>query len=323
MISGYREGRWLEAIGHKEQGELIEYAYSCEKGKIEYKFYKRRAGIVRETEYFDIASYRGAGGPYVVSVEPGMAESLLKEYMEDFSKYCGRNNIIAEFAKLDPWDEYSILVREILGAEYYGNFYCNDLTRDFYNEDYNRNARRGIRKALEAGVKAEFDFEGKTIPDFMKLYSNTEEKHKTSDYYRFSIKEIEAFFNIYKDEVFLINGVLKNQIITSVLVIMGQEIAHYLFLGSSCEPQHAKLQANCLLTYETAKYCQQRGRKLFDMGGGIPGGGVERFKRNFIGEDGVWEYYAIKRIHNKEIYDLLVNRKEEIKNDKFFPLYRG
>ena len=274
MISGYREGRWLEAIGHKEQGELIEYAYSCEKGKIEYKFYKRRAGIVRETEYFDIASYRGAGGPYVVSVEPGMAESLLKEYMEDFSKYCGRNNIIAEFAKLDPWDEYSILVREILGAEYYGNFYCNDLTRDFYNEDYNRNARRGIRKALEAGVKAEFDFEGKTIPDFMKLYSNTEEKHKTSDYYRFLIKEIEAFFNIYKDEVFLINGVLKNQ-------------------------------------------------KLFDMGGGIPGGGVERFKRNFIGEDGVWEYYAIKRIHNKEIYDLLVNRKEEIKNDKFFPLYRG
>ena len=59
------------------------------------------------------------------------------------------------------------------------------------------------------------------------------------------------------------------------------------------------------------------------MGGGIPGSGIEQFKRNFISEDDVWSYYAIKKIHNVDIYNKLVNMKPNVKNSKFFPLYRG
>ena len=58
-------------------------------------------------------------------------------------------------------------------------------------------------------------------------------------------------------------------------------------------------------------------------GGGKPGGSIEAFKRNFITDNGIWEYYAVKRIRNKEIYNLLVSQKDEIKNKKFFPQYRG
>ena len=59
------------------------------------------------------------------------------------------------------------------------------------------------------------------------------------------------------------------------------------------------------------------------MGGGIPGGGIEQFKRNFITDDGIWKYYAIKKIRNKKIYDIFVKKKTEIKNQNYFPLYRG
>ena len=44
---------------------------------------------------------------------------------------------------------------------------------------------------------------------------------------------------------------------------------------------------------------------------------------NFTGEAGVIKYYAIKKIRNKSVYDTLVMKKNEIKNEHFFPLYRG
>lgn len=323
MISGYKEERWIEAFGHKEGGKCEEYLFSCDFGKVKYKFILKIVGEIDGIKYYDIASYRGAAGPYIVEVEEGKEKQLIELYIDDFSKYCIQNNIIAEFAKLDPWDQYAELIRETLQAEYYGNYYCNDLTRDFWKQDYNRNAKRGVKKAIAGGVKVEFDFEGKTISQFIELYKNTENKFNTSDYYRFTNDDIRKVFDVYKEDAFLINAVMNHNIITSVLVIMGPEIAHYLFLGSDANPEYSKLQANCLLTYETSLYCQKKGKKLLDMGGGKSGGGIERFKRNFISDDGVWKYYVLKKIHNPDIYNRFVARKKEIKNDKFFPLYRG
>ena len=321
MISAYREEKWIEAIGHKEEGELTEYSFECEFGRIQYRFYKKNTDIVDGIEYYDIASYRGAEGPYIEWVNENKAEALLKLFLEDFVRYCSDNNIIAEFTKLDPWDEYASNTRKIMGAEYYGNYYCNDLRHNFYDEAYNRNAKRGIKKAIACGIKAEFDFKGKTIPEFVELYKNTEDKFHTSNYYRMSCKDIKKFFDVYHEDAFMINGVLDNKIITSVLVVMGPEIVHYLLLGS--DPKYSKLQVNSLLTYETALYCQKKGKLLFDMGGGISGGGIERFKRNFINENGVWKYYAVKKIYNVKIYKQLVEMKGKIENEKFFPLYRG
>lgn len=321
MISAYRDKKWLEANKEKEQGEYDEVLFENEYGLIRYGFFQKFAGEVDGTKYYDIASYRGAEGPYIEKVVDNNIEKLLDSFMVFWKDYCKNNNIIAEFAKLDPWDENADILREKLEAEYYGNYYCNNLTYDFYQNDYNRNAKRGIRKAEAAGVSACFDFEGKSIPRFVELYKNTENKFNTSNYYRMSEEDIKRYFEIYGEDAFLVNAVKEEKIITSVLVIMGEDIAHYYLLGS--DPEYAKLQSNCLLTYKTALYCQSKGRKLFDMGGGIPGGGIERFKRNFIGESGVWEYFAIKKIHNKAIYDRLVELKGNIKNDKFFPRYRG
>lgn len=321
MISAYREDKWLEANIEKEEGKYIQFEFENECGKIVYGFIKKEAGSVDGEKYYDIASYRGAEGPYIENVKDGNVQELIKAFQKAFEKYCRSNNIVAEFAKLDPWDTYAKELRSTLGAEYYGNYYCNDLTTDFYNDVYNRNAKRGIKKAVAGGVCAKFDFSGKTIPEFVRLYKNTEDKFNTSNYYRFDEKDIKKFFDIYGSDAFLINAVLEEKIITSVLVVMGKDVAHYLFLGS--DAQFSKLQANCLLTYEAAMYCKSAGRKIFDMGGGIPGGGIEKFKRNFIDENGVWEYYAIKKIHNWEVYDELVNKVDEIRNLKFFPLYRG
>lgn len=321
MHSLFKEKIWADLQSQKEEGELAEYCFESNMGIIKYRFFKRSAGIVNGVQYYDIATYRGAEGPYIEQVKSGVEKELLLEFRKDFSGYCQRNNIIAEFAKLDPWDEYAQITREVLNAEYYGNFYCNDLTRDFYSKDYNRRSKRAIKKAREMGVTVQVDYTGETIPEFVRLYQNTEEKYHTNNYYNFSENDLEQYFELLSGRCFLINAVVEGHIITSVLVAYGKEIMHYLYLGNN--PEYLSYQGNSLLTYETSLIGQKLGLKIFDMGGGKPGGSIEGFKRNFISDDGVWKYYAVKKIWNEDIYGVLLDRKEEIKNLRMFPLYRG
>lgn len=321
MKSAYRDIKWVEANKDKETGEFTEYLFECKYGKILYRFFKKYAGTIGGIKYYDIASYRGAQGPYILESQFEQEEKLIDEFIKEFEKYCANENIVAEFAKLDPWDEYAELMRNKLSAEYYGNFYCNNLEIDFYSLEYNRNSKRNIKKTREKGVKVSIDLEGRTIPKFVELYKNTEEKFQTSDYYKMSETDIYRFFEVYGEDAFLINAEFNDEIVTSVLVVMGEDVVHYLFLGNN--PQYLDLQCNGLLTYEAALYGKARGRKIFDMGGGKPGGGIEKYKRNFISEDGIWEYYAVKKIHNQGIYDKLVELKGSISNERFFPLYRG
>lgn len=321
MQSLYREMVWADLQSQKEEGELTEYFFESDYGKVRYRFFKRVAGIVDDTQYYDIASYRGAEGPYIEEVSDGKVKDLLITFRDSFSEYCRDNRIIAEFAKLDPWDEYATITREIMGAEYYGNFYCNDLTRDFYALDYNRRSKRAIRKARDMGVTVNVDYTGETIPDFVRLYQNTEEKYHTNNYYNFSEEDIRQYFSLLGGRCFLINAVLSGEIITSVLVAYGRDVMHYLYLGNN--PDYLIYQGNSLLTYETSLIGQKLGLKVFDMGGGVKGGNIEGFKRNFISDDGVWEYYATKKIWNEEIYQALLDMKTEIKNPRMFPIYRG
>ena len=124
-----------------------------------------------------------------------------------------------------------------------------------------------------------------------------------------------------KGRCFLINAVFNGKIITSVLVAYGKDVMHYLYLGN--DPEYLKCQGNSLLTYETSLLGQKIGMKVFDMGGGMPGGNIESFKRNFISDDGIVEYYAVKKIWNPQIYQRLLERKSCIENMQMFPLYRG
>lgn len=321
MQSLFKEKEWAYLQKTKEEGELTEFVFESNLGRVRYQFFKRFAGKVNDIQYYDIASYRGAEGPYIERLNCESAGDLLTAFLKSFEDYCEKNKIIAEFAKLDPWDEYASVTRKILQANYYGNFYCNDLMGDFYATDYNRRAKRAIRKALAMGVTVNVDYTGETIQDFVRLYQNTEEKYHTGDYYNFSEEDIKQYFKMLEGRCFLINAVVDNEIITSVFVAYGRDVMHYLYLGNN--PKFSIYQGNSLLTYETSMIGKKLGLKVFDMGGGKPGGNIEEFKRNFVSDRGVYKYYAVKKIWNEKIYNALLNRKKEVKNLKMFPLYRG
>lgn len=321
MKSLYSDIRWAKIQEPREGGKLEEYRFSNTKGSIRYCFIKKNAGEIEGKKYYDIASYRGTGGPLIEYVETGLEEQFMDEFNSNFNEYCENNNIIAEFAKIDPWSEYHTLIEKKCNAEYYGNFYCNDLTENFYEETYNRNAKRAIKKAVNGGVEVLIDTAGDTIDDFVRLYQNTEIKYNTGDYYNFNHADIKEYFDKLGKDAFLIDAVLDTEIITSVLVVCGEDVMHYFLLGNNSD--FLNLQCNSLLTYQAALYGKKIGKKVFDMGGGKAGGNIEIFKKNFCGQKGIIEYYAIKKIRNQKVYDKLVEQKREIRNKNFFPLYRG
>ena len=321
MKSVYREARWAKLQEKKEAGELVSYDFIGKQGEVSYRFIKKQAGFIDDVQYYDISSYRGTGGPCIEWSNDGQELELMKSFTQDFQQYCKNNNIIAEFAKLDPWAANASVISEVLGAEFYGYFYCNDLTENFYEKAYNRRSKRAIKKAIDANVSVKFDFDGVTIPKFLELYQNTVDKFQVSAYYKFTAEELEEYFEVFKGVCFFSNAVKDGEIITSVLSVMSEDIVHYLYLGSN--PEFAHCQANSLLTYQTSLLGKQYGRKLIDMGGGKKGGNIEQFKLNFVAENGVIPYYAIKKIHNQTIYDTMVQKAGAIINPVFFPLYRG
>lgn len=321
MKSLYGDIRWAKLQEPREGGTLEEYSFSNSKGHIIYRYILKEAGTLNGIKYFDIASFRGAAGPIAEYVQSGFEEEFMDEFIADFEQYCIEKNIIAEFAKIDPWAEYHTLIEKKCKAVYYGNFYCNDLTEDFFELTYNRNAKRGIKKAINGGVKVVIDKVGTSINDFVRLYQNTESKYHTGAYYNFDYDDIKEYFDKLPNDTFLINAVLNSEIITSVLVVCGEDIMHYYLLGNNAT--YLNLQCNSLLTYQTALYGKKIGKKIFDMGGGKAGGNIEIFKKNFCGEKGITPYYAIKKVHNDSVYEELVRQKDVIKNENFFPLYRG
>lgn len=321
MKSIYSEEKWANLQEKKEGGVLTTYVYENKYGKVIYRFITKVAGIINDITYYDIASYRGAQGPYIECDNINSAKILIDEFIVDFTKYCNEKKVIAEFSKLDPWQKYAELIVEKCNAEYYGNYYCNDLTIDFYHNEYNRRSKRSIKKAIDSGVTVKFDFEGKTIQQFLDLYKNTEDKFNTSEYYIFTEEDIIEYFTTFPGRCFFSNAYWNGEIITSVLSVLGEDIVHYLYLGTN--PKFLEYQANSLLTYETARLGKRMNRKIFDMGGGSPGGNIEQFKRNFIRESGVVKYYTVRKIYNRQIYNWLVEKRGSIKNEKFFPLYRG
>ena len=66
MKSLYSDIRWAKIQEPRECGVLEEYNYTDDNGSIRYRYIKKVAGNVDRKEYYDIASFRGTGGPIVI-----------------------------------------------------------------------------------------------------------------------------------------------------------------------------------------------------------------------------------------------------------------
>jgi serine/alanine adding enzyme len=319
MKSIYADERWGVLQQEKEKGKAETYVFKQQDSRIVYPFIKREAGIVNGVQYFDLVTPRGQCGPWLENCDISNHAALVNEFNEEFKRYCIQENIIAEYVRFSPWIDHSRAFANIYDMKFYGYVYCNDLTCDFFKDEYSSMKRRNIRKAEKNGIDIVFDANCSTIEDFLRIYAFTEAKYAVSEYFILDRPFIERYCEIFKSGIIFAHAVYKGEIISSVMLLMGEDIAHYHFGASN--PEYASLQGNSLLLYKAALYAAEKGKKLFDLGGAKAGSALEGFKLEFVHRAKKYPYYLGTIIRSKDIYDALVKEAGGPRQG-YFPAYR-
>lgn len=315
----YYKKEWRELYSLKDNGIPEEYKLESEFGTIIYPYIKRSILDKENKEvYYDTVTPYGFNGPIII--EHNNKEKLLEEFEKDFKEYCSKNKIIAEYVRFSPW------FKNYLDFENFYNLKLNkktiaiDLTvNNILMDEINGKRRNQIRSAIKKGVKIQFDFDGITIEDFYRLYQNTIEKNHIGEYYWLSKQFLKEHFEKLYGNVFFINAIYENKIISSSMFIHCDKQMHYHF--SANDYNYNSLNGNSLILYEAAKWGKDNGKENLHLGGMASEDSLIKFKLSFTKSDGL-DYYVGMNVQNQEIYEKLVKQYNG-ENSNYFPKYRG
>jgi len=315
---------WGNAYQDLEHGEAKIFEFTHETGHIYYQFIKREIpDKLGFPGYFDIITPYGFSGPLVVGTSSRDKACLLELYFDAFRDYCLRENIVSEYVRFNPWLKNHLDFGKFYDLNYNNFTLYTDLTvSDFFLDEYDSKIRTKIRKAIKSGVHLEYDFNGSSLNEFCRLYKNTLKKNDIPDYYHFEHDFLVRTFKRLDNIQFIINALYDGHCITSAIFLTFGDYLHYHLVSN--DYQYYSLNANSLILYEAAKWGQRRGKKQMHLGG-APTKELLAFKKNFT-KTGVCDFYIGRKIWNEDIYGKLVtNRlaKNEINDNRYFPLYRG
>jgi serine/alanine adding enzyme len=319
MRSIYLHTHWARLQRNKESGDDVTFYFNHELGDIRYTFIKRFAGFADNREYFDLVTPRGYGGPYLENCSSDEFHHLIRQFDKAFQEYCCEENIVAEYIRFDPWINNAQSFAGIYDLKPHGFAYCNDLTVDFFNTEYSSRKRNNIRKAEKHGVEIEMDSSRESIAVFLELYEFTAVKHALSGYYHLSKDFLNEYFSMLPNKTLFANAVYKGRIISSALILLGEDIAHYHFAAN--HPEYSYLQGNSLLIYKASVYAKMLGKKLMDLGSAVPGSPLEVFKSSFVYKGTKYPVVVGTKIRNQHIYDSLIQQAGGLRQG-YFPAYR-
>ncbi|MHC1682470.1 MAG: lipid II:glycine glycyltransferase FemX [Clostridiaceae bacterium] len=262
-----------------------------------------------EGKYYDIESAYGYGGPLTNNCD----KSFLRDFENEFLKYCSENKIIAEFIRFHPLIKNEKIFIENIKVLHNRVTVYLDLTKSLdkiWVEDIKSKNRNMIRKAEKSGLIVE---ESKDYETFKNIYESTMNKVDADSYYYFK----DGYYNCLKNcEKYLLLNVKKGKkIIASAIFMFYKEYFHYHLSGSYKE--YLKYSPNNLLLWEAIKYAKKKGCKIMHFGGGLSDSlddSLFKFKSSFSKKNA--NFYIGKRIHNKKIYDSILSKWEKENNKK-------
>jgi len=263
--------------------------------------------------YYDLEPAYGYGGFYINSKDKGFISTAVRAY----EKKCLEENIIAEFIRFHPFNDFPIDNANLLDF----NIRDRDVVIKNVDKDiissYNSKVRNTIKRALE---KVEIR-QSKDIDKFQELYNATMKKNGASDFYYFSKKYYEEL--IKNKSVELYECLHDGQVIAMGFFMFGNDIAHY-HLSANTDISY-KLNTNYALLHHLFEVAKTKGIKYFLLGGGITSNNNDsllKFKQKFSKE--TKSFYISGKIYNEEVYKAYNNLwKEQSSEDiKYFLKYR-
>ncbi len=338
----------VEAIPHRDVFFTPEYVipferlsrdraclffFGDEANYILYPFFLRRindlafyqvAPLDSDTEYFDVMSPYGYSGPIAHITHPGVERNLWRGYLDAFHHYCVDNNIVCEFARLNPFvGNHAWLQKLTDGIQATGEIIFVDLqgAREDIWRGLNRGNRSSINKARRLGVEIFRGHDKDRLRRFYELYAVTMHRNQASQWYYFSPTFFMDGFELLGDKISLFYAAYQGQMIAAISLLHDGDVVHY-FLGGS-DSSYSHLRSNNLLMYEAICWAQDRGYRFFNLGGRY--GSKEslvQFKAAFSKQ--TTTFYTYRRVHLPMVYIELVQRYLGYMLDaEYFPLYRA
>lgn len=259
-------------------------------------------GYELNKSYYDIETAYGYGGPIVNTDD----RVFINNFEKAFKDFCNKNNIVAEFIRFHPlMNNQKVFIDNIQVLHNRTTTFIdlNKPIEEIWNSDIISKNRNVIRKAEKAGLTSIFD---SSLDNFKNIYKITMDKVKAKDNYYFS----EEYFNVLsKLEHVCISINLGEVTVASAVFLKNQEFFHYHLAGSLKE--YLKYSPNNLLLWTAIKYAKNNNFSKFHFGGGLTDNlsdNLYKFKKSFCKNTA--DFYIGKRIHNKEIYDYLINTWE-------------
>ncbi|WP_195972266.1 peptidoglycan bridge formation glycyltransferase FemA/FemB family protein [Clostridium thermobutyricum] len=302
-----------------EQGIVEKFNFKCNYGEIINLFIKRK---IPNTDYFDLTTPYGYGGPRIISCKKGEEYNLVELYEKDFKEYCKKNNIIAEFVRFHP---------VIKNHKFFEKIYDIHLDRytlgtnlcDYSNPiecEFSKSCKKNIKKAIKAGVSFEIEEKVNNIDEFIKIYYSTMKRNSASDFYYFDKEYFYQSLDYFRENIILVKAIFNNNVIAAGFYFIWDKIIHIHLSGTLSE--YLYLSPAYILRYAVTLWGIENGYKLIHHGGGRSPSeedGLYKFKKNFS-KNTKFEFYLGKKIWNKDIYKKL---SENIPNEiEYFPKYR-
>jgi len=316
----YFEPEWGQLYAEKDNGIYSKFVFENESGLVYYSFIKRKIDIVIDgMSYYDIITPYGFGGPIVLQCKEGCKSKLLGSFKSAFDAYCAKENVVTDSCRFSPWLMNHLDFQHMY--EVVPNFSTVGIdlsVEDVFMDEIKSKKRNMIRKAQKLGVEIHFDFEGKEIDSFIRIYENTIDKNNISDYYRFDASFFKRNFIELKDRIFIAYALYEKKIISIAFFLLGGEYLHYHLAANDTD--YFGIPANDLMLYKVALYGKEIGKKYFMLGGAGSNKSLHSHKMGFT-RYGEYPFHKGRRICDQEIYDKILHNCEKV-DLNFFPSYR-
>ncbi|MEJ8767642.1 peptidoglycan bridge formation glycyltransferase FemA/FemB family protein [Oceanobacillus sp. HCA-5259] len=315
-------GRLYEKI---EKGQCHYFNYESDYGKVYHMFIKREIPIkINDTVYYDLVTPYGYGGPLIIEFIEGQKDTLLKEFEEEFSKYCENNNIVSEFVRFHPIFNNSDEFKSVYNVNYIRDTVGTDLLTydDPFQSEFSKSCRKNVRKALKNGVHFKVTENPSDISSFKKIYYSTMDRNNASDYYYFDDDYFNKCLELFPENLLTVEAIYNDTTIAMGFYFIYDKIIHIHLSGTLSE--YLYLSPAYILRYAVTLWGKENGYEMIHHGGGRTNAsddGLYLFKKQF-GKNTNFEFKIGKKIWNSEVYNSLCEVTNVEKNTNFFPAYR-
>lgn len=274
-------------------------------------------GKIEQGVLYDFATPYGYGGWLVEG------KGDLKELFSVYERWCIENNIVSEFVRYHPVLNNIEKTKKFYDILMLGNTIAMDLSsREIIWVNMTSKNRNAIRKAIKSGVKVYHGHFPEIYETFRKIYNDTMDSNRASNYYYFENAFYDSILNDLDNGAQMFWAELEGEVIAVSIMVFANGYMSYHLSGSRREYQH--LAATSLLLYKAALWGCANGYNSLHLGGGV--GSVEdglfKFKSAFNRNERK-QFGIGRKVYLQDVYKQLITLKGKKEETNFFPAYRA